>query len=71
MATRIANTSTLGLLIREARMNRGLSQRELADLLGVHQRFIVDLERGRATKAIDRLFAAARESGVELSGELR
>jgi HTH-type transcriptional regulator/antitoxin HipB len=69
-SARIVNTTVLGNVLRAARMARGLSQRELAIQIGLSQRSIVDLERGRSTKAMERLFEVMRETGVSLYAEV-
>lgn len=69
-SARIVNTTVLGNVLRAARMARGLNQRELAMELGVSQRSIVDLERGKPTKAMERLFEVMRETGVTLYAEV-
>ncbi len=69
-STRIVNPTVLGDVLRAARLQRGVSQRELADHLGVSQRYIVEIERGKPTKAIDRLFEYMRETGVSLYAEV-
>ena len=70
-STRVANAQTLGHLIREGRTRHNLSQRDLADAMGVHQRVVVDLELGRSTKALERMFAALRETGIDLRAQVR
>ena len=37
---------SLGEVIHDLRVNRGLSQLELADLAGVHRTYVSDIERG-------------------------
>ncbi len=48
----IRNASEIGQLIRETRNKRKLSQRELAERVGVHQPKISEIERGKATAHI-------------------
>lgn len=69
-STRITDAKTLGFLLREARQHSGLTQRELAEVLEVSQRYIVELERGKPTKAIERLLSFARETGITLFAEI-
>ena len=66
----IRDTRTLGHVLAELRADAGLSQRELADRLGVSQRYIVELEQGKDVKALDRAFAVLRATGGRLIIEL-
>jgi len=68
-SSRITDASTLGLVLREARMSRGLSQRELADRMGIAQSYLVGIESGKPTKAVERLLEFARETGIALYAE--
>jgi transcriptional regulator with XRE-family HTH domain len=68
---KIINPKILGNVLREARILNGLSQRKLAEQLGISQRAIVSIERGRPTKAVDRLFDFMRETNVTLYAELQ
>jgi transcriptional regulator with XRE-family HTH domain len=36
----------LGEIVHDVRVNSGLSQQELADLVGVHRTYVSDIERG-------------------------
>lgn len=67
---RITTPELLGAILREARSRRGLTQRQLAQRLGVSQPYIVQLESGASTKAIERLFDYAAETGVVLYAEV-
>lgn len=69
-SARIINARVLGDVLRDARIQRGVSQREIADELGVSQRYIVEIERGKPTKAVERIFDFMRETGVELYAEV-
>lgn len=70
-SARINDPGELGIILREARTAKGLSQRELAKRLGVTQKYIVELEAGKPTKAIDRLFEFALETGITFRIESR
>lgn len=63
------NTADLGLLLQQGRLVAGLTQRELAARLGTSQSYIWDLENGKDTKALERLFEyiAATNMKMELS----
>ena len=62
----IRSTRTLGNAMREFRLESGMSQRELAQAIGVHPRNIVELEGGKGTKALERLFDYLREVDAEI-----
>jgi HTH-type transcriptional regulator / antitoxin HipB len=46
---RIASARDLGLVVRQARQDRGQTQAELAAAAGVSRRWLSDLEAGKAT----------------------
>ena len=69
-SVRIKDPRTLGNVLREARMASGMTQRELADELGVNQPYIVELESGKGTKAIERLLEFAQATGITIYCEL-
>ena len=66
----ITDPTTLGLVLREARLQRGLTQLELAAVLDVRQSYIAEMELGKSIKALERLFDFARETGLTLSADL-
>lgn len=66
----IRDTATLGHLLVELRTKAGLSQRELADEMGVSQRYIVELERGKQTKSFERLLEFIKTTGGSLMIDL-
>ncbi len=52
------NTAEFGPIIRDARTAQGLRQDQLAAAAGVGVRFLIGLERGKATAQIGKAFAA-------------
>lgn len=56
-----------GELIREARRRAGLTQRELAELLGTAQPVIARWESRRTSPAFDRVVEAIRACGFDLA----
>lgn len=56
----------LGRELARLRFERGLTQGELADALGVTRRYIYELETGRPTLFATRLFELLRELGAHL-----
>ena len=56
-----------GLAVQQARLARGLSQRELADELGVPQSTISEIESGKTTIYLRRLLEIARVTGLQFA----
>lgn len=56
-----------GELIREARKRSGLSQRELAELLGTTQAVIARWETGARSPSFERVVQAVRACGFDLA----
>jgi HTH-type transcriptional regulator/antitoxin HipB len=68
---KVANAESLGRILQQARMLAGLSQRELARRLGTTQKYVWELEAGKPSIVMDRLFAAMRETGMELTATIK
>lgn len=66
----ITDTAALGLVLREARLQSGLTQRQLAAALDVRQSYIAEMELGKSIKALERLFDFARETGLTLTADI-
>jgi transcriptional regulator with XRE-family HTH domain len=64
---KITSAESLGRILQQARLLAGLSQRELAMRLGTTQKYIWELEAGKPSIVTRRLFAAMRETGMELT----
>jgi transcriptional regulator with XRE-family HTH domain len=71
------DTATLqrrfGLIVRDRRLKRGISQEALADLAGLHRTYISLLERGLRNPSlyvIARIAAALETTMVDLVAEL-
>jgi transcriptional regulator with XRE-family HTH domain len=58
----------LGQAIRELRLERGLSQEQLAERSGLHPRYISDVERGRRNIGFVNLDRLAQAMSIDLSG---
>ena len=69
-SARLVNAAALGNILRTSRLQRGLGQRELAETLGISQRYVVEIERGKPTKALERIFDFMRETRVDLYAEV-
>ena len=69
LSTKIKNPFTLGQVIQQARLERGYSQRELAEILGISQKWIWEMEQGKPGILMDRLFSILDKTGITLSAE--
>jgi HTH-type transcriptional regulator/antitoxin HipB len=67
---RVANAESLGRILQQSRLGLGISQRELARRLGTTQRYIWELESGKPSIVMDRLFAFMRLTGMELTATI-
>ncbi|GAA2964025.1 helix-turn-helix domain-containing protein [Glutamicibacter bergerei] len=63
----IRKTSDLGLMVLAVRQRHGLSQVELAERLGVSQRYLSELETGKPKVLNARLLEVLSALGIELS----
>lgn len=54
----------VGRRLRELRTERGLTQETLADAAGMDRSFVADVERGRHSLMLDRLFDLAKALDV-------
>ncbi len=68
---KVTGAESLGRILQQARLLRGMSQRELAERLGTTQRYIWEIEAGKPSIFMERLFAMMREVDVELSATIR
>ena len=74
MAKRWARTLSpedLGRFLAELRAERGLTQAELADELGISRRYLYEIESGKPSLYTERLFALLRRLDARLTVEAR
>jgi len=71
MTAKITTARELGELIRTVRKQQGLTQVQLAALCGVSPRFVGELEGGRASAGIGRVFRVCARLGLDLMVEQR
>lgn len=64
--TPVRSARALGEAVARLRVERDLTQDELADALGVTRRYIYEIESGRPNLFATRLFEALRELGVHI-----
>ena len=62
----VDNIVEIGIAIRKRRKVLGLKQADAAGLLGVGVRFLSELERGKQTLAIGKVFQALRGLGIKI-----
>ena len=67
----ITDVETLGKLIRQARKEQGLTQREFADAAGVGVRFLSELERGKKTAEVGLVLKVLTNAGFDMVLEHR
>ena len=65
----VNNPAQLGAFLRNQRLQRGITQDQLAEDLGITRQYLVDLEKGRPTLYSKRLFALLRLLGARLKVE--
>lgn len=66
---RITGPQSLGHLVQQVRSASGKTQAEFADELGISQRSITEIETGKATIQMRRLFELLKAGGGTLTGE--
>jgi y4mF family transcriptional regulator len=62
----IRTPAKFGAVIRTARNQQGLTQRQLALSTGTGERFIVDLENGKPTLRIGKALQVAAALGIQI-----
>ena len=69
VTTRITSSYILGQVLQQSRMQQGISQRELAKILGISQKWIWEMEQGKPGLLMDRLFMMLEKTRITLSAE--
>ncbi|MFT4229520.1 MAG: helix-turn-helix transcriptional regulator [Microbacterium sp.] len=64
---RLRGPGDVGLAVQQARLARGMSQKELAAELGIPQSTISEIESGKSTIYLRRLLSIARITGLEFT----
>ncbi|GAA4517443.1 helix-turn-helix domain-containing protein [Brevibacterium yomogidense] len=70
MRAQISSAADMGRLVRYVRNHHGVSQRDLAQRLGVTQRWLSELESGKGKQLNDRYFRVLTALGVRLDAEV-
>jgi y4mF family transcriptional regulator len=63
----ISNPEQLGILIRQVRKKQGITQEDLSSLVGVGPRLIGEIERGKPTAEIGKVFQLLAGLGLVIS----
>lgn len=63
---RIRTPGDVGLALQQARLSKEKTQKQVAELLGVTQSAVSELEAGKPTIHIMRIMEYAREIGLEI-----
>ena len=66
----VSSPQSLGRLLQQARLARGLSQQQLAHELGISQGYVSELETGKASLALTRIFEVTRVTGMTMYVEV-
>jgi len=69
ITTKVKNPYTLGQVIQQSRLQQGFSQRELAKMLGISQKWVWEMEQGKPGVLMDRLFMILEKTGVTLTAD--
>ncbi len=64
--TMILSCKDLGAIVHQSRKSQNFTQKQLAAICGVGERFVVDLEKGKPTCAIDKVLRVAQMLGIKL-----
>jgi len=66
---KLNDSYTLGQIIQQSRLQKGFSQRDLADMLGISQKWVWEMEQGKPGILMERLFQMLEKTGVTLTAE--
>jgi HTH-type transcriptional regulator / antitoxin HipB len=59
----------LGRFVTRIRRDAGLTQQQLADLLGISQRYLSELESGKPKRIDNNYFVVLRKLGISLTAQ--
>lgn len=66
----VASPQALGRLLQQARLAHGLSQQDVAEQLAISQAYVSELESGKSSLALTRIFEIMRLTGMKLTAEV-
>jgi len=62
----VLDSKALGAALRDYRLSAGLTQAQVARQIGVDRQYVSELEQGKETEQLRRLFAAFKVLGLDL-----
>ncbi len=65
-STKIKNPKELGQCFRKERKNLKLTQKEISEFADVGRKFIIEVEKGKTTAQIGKIFELLNSLGLEL-----
>jgi y4mF family transcriptional regulator len=65
-SSKINNPEELGLYLLKERKHLKLTQREISEVADVGRKFIIELEKGKATAQLGKVFELLNSLGLEL-----
>jgi transcriptional regulator with XRE-family HTH domain len=66
----VRSPADFGMALQQARLAAGMTQRDLAAMLGVSQKYVWEMESGKGVAAVERLLGAFKATGVKLIAEV-
>lgn len=66
----VDSPESLGKLVHRLRTDRGMTQRQLADAVGITQRYLYELEAGMPKRIDSRYFSILSLMGIRLTAEV-
>ena len=66
----VSSPQALGRLLQQARLSQGLSQQQVAVQLGISQGYVSELESGKTSLALTRIFDIMRLTWMTLQAEI-
>lgn len=69
-SARVTSPEALARVLREARLSNELTQDQVAEYMNANRRYILEIENGTPTIALERLFEFMRATGVVMYTEI-
>ena len=66
LITEVKDSYALGQIIQQSRLQQEFSQRDLANMLGISQKWVWEMEQGKPGILMDRLFKVLKATGITL-----